>query len=152
PADRDRASADQWRVGAAVVVCHRLDNRTASADIVELGKRQGDARRRNAIMVVQDMGRQAARNRQFVGGLNPVTEPQRADAKDFAERGFKFSFGGVSQTPFVLAQDRILGMAAHAENERNVEFLPVGVAQSLKQRVLGMRKSIESGSGLFGFR
>src|SRR5258707_9462191 len=59
-ADRDRTATDQWRVGAAVRVRRCSDNQPAATVISKFRKRQGHALCRTAIMVIQDMGRQAA--------------------------------------------------------------------------------------------
>src|SRR5712671_844368 len=151
-ADRDRTTTDERPVGAAVVVCYSLDNRPAATVVAKLGKRYRHALRRTAVMVVEHMGRQAARNRQFIGGFDPVAEPERGNAKDFVERGFKFSLASILQAPLVLPQDRLLRVAADADDEGNVEFLQVGVAQLRKQCVFGIRKAVEPGAALLRFR
>src|SRR5260370_28423658 len=99
--------ADERPVGAAVVVCYGLDNRSADTVVAKLGKRQGHALRRTAVMVVEHMGRQVARNRQFIGGFDPVAEPERGNAKDFVKRGFKLGLASILQAPLVLPQDRL---------------------------------------------
>ena len=55
----------------------------------------------------------------------------------------------VVATPSVeLVQDRILGVAPHADDERKAELLLVGLVAAMECRVLVLGQAIEPGAGL----
>src|SRR5258706_8497442 len=70
-ADRDRTTTDERPVGAAVVVCYGLDNRSAGTVVPQLGKGYRHALRRAAVIVVEHVGGQAGPNPPFIRGLLP---------------------------------------------------------------------------------
>ena len=58
-----------------------------------------------------------------------AVQPQRGDAEDFAERGVESGVLVLSQAAFEFAQDRVFGVPADADDERNAEFGLVSVVQ-----------------------
>ena len=92
-------------------------------------------------MGVEHMGREAAVHLEAIGGLDPLVEAQRGDAEDFGERRFGLGRRAVVQTMLELPQDRILAVPPHADDERDGEFLAVGIVQAVKLREFRLRQT-----------
>ena len=65
---------------------------------------------------------------------------------------FLFRRGIIVQPPRELAQDRLLAVPAHADNERHGEFFAVGVVEAMEIGKLLLAEPVEPGRGLFGRR
>ena len=87
---------------------------------------------------------------ELVGRLDPLVEPQRADAEDLGQRRFGFRRHAVLQATLELPQDRLLAVPAHADDERNAEFLAVGIVVAVEGGVFRLRQPVEAGAGLLG--
>src|ERR1700733_12225420 len=85
-------------------------------------------------------------------GLDALVESQRGDAEDFLERRFLLRASIVVQPPRELAQDRLLAVPAHADNERHGEFLAVSIVETMEIGELRLAELVEAGRGLFGRR
>ena len=101
-------------------------------------------------MGVEDMGRQAAVHLETIGGRNPLIEAQRGDAEDFIERRVGLGAHIVLHTTRELLQDRVPAVPAHADDERDAEFFPIGAVELMKLSKFGFRQSVETDAGLFG--
>ena len=83
-------------------------------------------------MGVKHMGREPSMHLETIGGLEPLIEAKRGDAENFSERRLGFLRHAVLQSAFKLLQDRILTVAAGANDEGNAELLAVGLVQAVK--------------------
>ena len=77
-------------------------------------------------MGVEHMGRQPAVHLETIGGRDALIEAQRGDAEDFAERRLGLGRHIVLHAALELLQDRVPAVPAHADDERDAEFFPIG--------------------------
>src|ERR1700761_4013478 len=99
-------------------------------------------------MYVEHMSRQPTGQLEFVRRLDAQVEAQRRDAEDLGKRGFSFLGRAVGETPLELSQDRILGVAPHADDEGEAELRPIGIVELMEARELRVAQPVKSGAGL----
>src|SRR5512144_1431119 len=77
-----------------------------------------------------------------------LVETQRHNAENFLDRRCPLALD-VGVAPSVeLAQDRVLGVPPHANDERKAELLFVGLVTAMEGRIFVLRQPIEPGAGL----
>src|SRR6516164_10658825 len=99
-------------------------------------------------MRIKDMGGEVAVHLEALGGLYPRVEPQRRDLEDFCQRGLLLAGRIIMQPMPELAQDGILAVSPHTDDEWEREFFPIGFVQSMKVRELLLGKPIKTGACL----
>ena len=103
-----------------------------------------------AVIGVEHVGRQAAVHLEAIGAADVLVEAKCGDAEDFAQSRFALLACVVAQPSFELAQDRILGVAAHANDEGDAELLPIGCVEPVEAIEFLVVEPIEAGAGLLG--
>ena len=99
---------------------------------------------------VEHVGREPAGGDRHAGPVDQRDETQPRDQADLVQRRVAFGVGVVGEPPLELAQDRIPGVAADADDEGKAEFLPVGGVEPAEAVELLGAQPVEAEPALFG--
>ena len=96
------------------------------------------------------MGREPAGGDRLAGAVHLGDQAQPRDQADLVQRGIAFGLRVVLKPALELAQDRIPGVPAHADDEGKAEFLPVGGVEAVEAVELLGAQPVEAEPALFG--
>ncbi len=148
--DRQRAAMDQRLIGAAVRVGDGARDHAVFAERAQLDQSNRNPGSRLAAVGIEHMGRQPAIDGQALAARDLLIEAKRRDPADLLERAFDFLRGIVRQPALEVAQNRILGVAPHADDIGKAELVAIGGVDPLEGRVFGLRQPIQARAVLFG--
>ena len=101
-------------------------------------------------MGIEHMGGEAPVHRQLVVSRHELVQSQRRNPADFRDRRLHLGLGIVGQPPLEIPQNRILGVAADADDIGKAELRAIGVIDPLERGIFRIGQPVEADAVLLG--